>query len=547
MLAKKSNSKDYSDIVFDTRTKAVLTTRTHGNQESIKEKISAVREVVPNRSNHEITLVLQYYDNNVNEAIAAFMEDGAASALKAWNYTGSKPAKKRNKKKSNNRQSIVTSESIELTKDAQGTNQTPLVQNDDDKCVAACENSAVSYDTYENHQNGVVDEALISEVPDDKSDDTSSIKTDASEKNKSFQTNHVSSTMNPSRYSSNQNSRQNSVSISDDSVLCKSSRGKKGLEKSIKELARHALSFQRSSNLLAEEIEKSQKRLQQSFKELHLVLDDREKQLAKELNDVKQQATDLLSARQDQAAKLKIAVDRADGMTDAELNELRIDIKHFVSERKFDEDLWRTCRFVRDHDKLIREVKAYGEIVPVKNQYTQRRQSVSSTTSSLTHSELSSNFVLSPIEKMSVPVPAENEMPLCSTVSLCSTSLNASELAELHQKLQESLRLQGLQTQSMSGTGSTNKQLSSSNRKLGASERSGFLEGDAQMNGNSSTRTSLPARDQQRGLDEDGRQAVLSNGESYPAQRGNYRRGNSRFPRNQNNRMYGRQSGNAAN
>lgn len=552
MFAKKSNGKDSSGILFDSRTKAVMTTLPHGNQESIKEKIAAVREVVPNRSNHEITLVLQYYENNVSEVIAAFMEDGAASALKSWNYTGSKPAKKKNKKKGNNKQAVGIPEGDQPAKEeATESCQDGEEPNDSDKDVATCENSDVPY---ESHQNGVMRETLISEVPDDKSDDASSVKTDSSEKMKPVHVNRVASTVKPNRYSSNQNSRQNSVSISDDPTSLKSSRGKKGLEKSIKELSRHTLSFQRSSNLLAEEIEKSQKRLQQSFRELHQTLEEREKQLAKELNVVKQQATDLLSTRQEQAAKIKVTIDRADGMTDAELNELRIDIKHFVSERKFDEDLWRTCRFVRDHDRLIREVREYGEVVPVKNQFTQRRQSVSSTTSSLTQSEPSCSVVASPTEKTpSVPLVANAEAPPDFAINLSSTSLNASELTELHQKLQESLRQQGLQTKAASRPGTASRHpASSSSRETDRSNARVSSSSDyvAQMNGDGSVDVRLPARDQRQVSDRSGRRPTKTDadsGEATTVHRGNYRRGNSRFPRSQNNRTYGGQPGNSVN
>ena len=41
---------------------------------NIKEKINAIRSVVPNKSNNEIVLVLQQFDNNVDKAVQAFID-----------------------------------------------------------------------------------------------------------------------------------------------------------------------------------------------------------------------------------------------------------------------------------------------------------------------------------------------------------------------------------------------------------------------------------------------------------------------------------------
>lgn len=38
------------------------------------EQISAVRAVVPNKSNNEIVLVLQHFENSVDKAVQAFLE-----------------------------------------------------------------------------------------------------------------------------------------------------------------------------------------------------------------------------------------------------------------------------------------------------------------------------------------------------------------------------------------------------------------------------------------------------------------------------------------
>lgn len=37
-------------------------------------QINAIRSIVPNKSNNEIVLVLQQFDNNVDKAVQAFMD-----------------------------------------------------------------------------------------------------------------------------------------------------------------------------------------------------------------------------------------------------------------------------------------------------------------------------------------------------------------------------------------------------------------------------------------------------------------------------------------
>ncbi|MGH0155628.1 UNVERIFIED_CONTAM: hypothetical protein FKN15_031726 [Acipenser sinensis] len=59
-------------VVFDTQSKMVMSQG--GSFEKMKEKISAVRAVVPNRSNNEIVLVLQHHDNSVDRAVQAFVD-----------------------------------------------------------------------------------------------------------------------------------------------------------------------------------------------------------------------------------------------------------------------------------------------------------------------------------------------------------------------------------------------------------------------------------------------------------------------------------------
>uniref|UniRef100_A0A8C6IX60 Uncharacterized protein n=1 Tax=Melopsittacus undulatus TaxID=13146 RepID=A0A8C6IX60_MELUD len=92
-LSRCFPSADPSGFVFDVQSNTVLAQG--GTFENMKEKISAVRAIVPNRSNNEIVLVLQHFDNCVDKTVQAFMEGNASEVLKEWTVTG----KKKNKKK----------------------------------------------------------------------------------------------------------------------------------------------------------------------------------------------------------------------------------------------------------------------------------------------------------------------------------------------------------------------------------------------------------------------------------------------------------------
>uniref|UniRef100_A0A8D2HE65 Spermatosis associated serine rich 2 n=1 Tax=Urocitellus parryii TaxID=9999 RepID=A0A8D2HE65_UROPR len=92
-MSRKQSQKDSSGFIFDLQSNTVLAQG--GTFENMKEKINAVRAIVPNKSNNEIILVLQHFDNCVDKTVQAFMEGSASEVLKEWTVTG----KKKNKKK----------------------------------------------------------------------------------------------------------------------------------------------------------------------------------------------------------------------------------------------------------------------------------------------------------------------------------------------------------------------------------------------------------------------------------------------------------------
>jgi hypothetical protein len=79
---------------------------------------------------------------------------------------------------------------------------------------------------------------------------------------------------------------------------------------------------------------------------------------------------ELLERRQKKATELKQAVDTCERLKDDELLDLKADIKHFVSERKLDEDLGLKKRFDCDANKLFDSINLFGSIAKIEDHYS---------------------------------------------------------------------------------------------------------------------------------------------------------------------------------
>ncbi|KAF3824246.1 hypothetical protein GH733_008531 [Mirounga leonina] len=103
-----------------------------------------------------------------------------------------------------------------------------------------------------------------------------------------------------------------------------------------------------------------------------LVIIDKEVSLMAEMDKVKEEAMEILTARQKKAEELKRLTDLASQMAEMQLAELRAEIKHFVSERKYDEELGKAARFSCDIEQLKAQIMLCGEITHPKNNYSSR-------------------------------------------------------------------------------------------------------------------------------------------------------------------------------
>ncbi|XP_051817941.1 spermatogenesis-associated serine-rich protein 2 [Antechinus flavipes] len=427
-MSKKQNQKDPSGFIFDLQSNTVLAQG--GTFENMKEKINAVRAIVPNRSNNEIILVLQHFDNCVDKTVQAFMEGNASEVLKEWTITG----KKKNKKKKSKPKPTA-----EVTNNLPDTNK--LASTQDEPSIASLDKGGIN--GY--HVNGAANDTEsvdslsegleILSIDARELEDSESTTSDMPDRTVSMLENGVSDfeskslimnatqtsqqsvkheSRNPTKslsrpIPSTQFSGLGSLSTIEDVPL--SSTNKKlgsNIEKSVKDLQRCTVSLARYRVVVKEEMDASIKKMKQAFAELQSCLMDREVALLAEMDKVKAEAMEILLSRQKKAEMLKKMTDVAVRMSEEQLVELRADIKHFVSERKYDEDLGRVARFTCDIDTLKMSIDSFGQVSHPKNSYSTRSR-------------------CSSVTSMSLSSPSDATVPSSSTCASAPSLTNANK------------------------------------------------------------------------------------------------------------------------
>ncbi|XP_064646024.1 SPATS2-like protein [Lineus longissimus] len=404
-------------------------------QDGVKEKCQAVREVMPGKSNNEIILVLQYYDYNVETAIQAYVEDGAKEALREWHFSGTKLNNK--KKKKNKAKPKEESPTPGLGDQASSKPSSETIQPKQPSITPAPKPV----------QAPVVRPPPKEEPSKEKA--SPPVKSKPQESQPEPHTHHGTNAHgHPHHGHALAHAAKRERTLSERSTSSISSRSVKphaGLEKSYKDLQRQTTSLQRLKLVVNEEMDKSQKRIRSVVEELRLELNKREIELIADMEKAKQAALEILDMRQEKGHDLRLNMDRAPSMKDEEINELRIDVKHFVADRKVDEELGRTTRFLYDSDHLVSEISKFGEVLPVKASYSPRRPSISSIASS----DISHNDLPSPSASLTAKslAASQNSTTLLRD-SKTMDGLTSSEVAELQMRLKDSLKLQGLPVKS---------------------------------------------------------------------------------------------------
>ncbi|XP_047438973.1 spermatogenesis-associated serine-rich protein 2 [Mugil cephalus] len=403
-MAKKNSQRDTSGVVFDTRSKMVMSQG--GTAERMKEKISAVRAVVPNKSNNEIVLVLQHFENCVDKAVQAFLEGSAVEILKEWNVTGKKKPKKKKKPKP---QPEASAEPVppEVTSREEGKDEmngfhaNGSVMDGESLDSLSEQLDSASLDAAE-----LDSEPATSETTGAEAESQGSAPSPASQQGGR---NHHGPRGNKPRHRPGSNIHPHSSSFaptSDDQGPGGVKKMAPNIDRSVKDLQRCTASLTRYRMVVKEEMDSSIKRMKQTFSELQSCLMDREVTLLGEMDKVKAESMMNLDARQKKAEELRRLTDQSASMSEEQLSELRADIKHFVSERKYDEDLGKAVRFTFDIEPLKTSISGFGSVYHPRTGYSNRSR-CSSTSSSVA----SPSLVDPPPPTQTQPPPSENRPP----------------------------------------------------------------------------------------------------------------------------------------
>ncbi|KAG9333971.1 hypothetical protein JZ751_009287 [Albula glossodonta] len=395
-MAKKNSQKDTSGVVFDTHSKMVMSQG--GTYERMKEKINAVRAVVPNKSNNEIVLVLQHFENSVDRAVQAF------------------PKKKKPKPKP---QPETPAEPEQAEPEPAG----PAPPSDAKDAINGfhANGSVLDGDSLdslsEQLDSASLDAAELDSEPatPDLSDATSGVEMDAKPRPLS-QASHLSHGGRSSQGARGNKSRPRPTSsghqppasyqlLPDDSQHGATGNKKiaPNIDRSVKDLQRCTASLSRYRVVFdgpgggpagrnGQSQSRSQCRVLQTVAACGRVFGpvrelspagSQPQMLALDTESGALFAVAILDGRQKKAEELRRLTDQSASMSEDQLTELRADIKHFVSERKYDEDLGRAVKFTYELEPLKKSVMGFGQVYHPQTGYSSRSR-CSSASSSIT-------------------------------------------------------------------------------------------------------------------------------------------------------------------
>ncbi|NXN31627.1 SPAS2 protein, partial [Nycticryphes semicollaris] len=401
---------DASGFIFDVQSNTVMAQG--GTFENMKEKVNvAVRAIVPNRSNNEIVLVLQHFDNCVDKTVQAFMEGNASEVLKEWTVTGKK---KNKKKKTKPKPPAESSSGLPAPGKLVSTEEEPSASAEKGGIngfhVNGCAHDTESVDSLSEGLDALsIDARELEECEAAGPRGTVCFSTAVPELANGiadFDTKslilHPSQSPSSPRQRPEQRSTSRSLSrsaapgsvplplsvprLEDLPVSPANKKLGSNIEKSVKDLQRCTVSLARYRVVVKEEMDVSIKKMKQVFAELQSSLMDREVALLAEMDKVKAEASKalvFLQARGAVGADVPMGHRLPPG-AESDLPPAHTGPKpHFVSERKYDEDLGRVARFSCDLEALKRSIASFGQVSHPKNSYSTRSRCSSVTAVSL--------------------------------------------------------------------------------------------------------------------------------------------------------------------
>ena len=138
------------------------------------------------------------------------------------------------------------------------------------------------------------------------------------------------------------------------------------LTKSTKDLQRQTSTLTNVELTFENEIKSSIKRIDDVFKQLREIIKEREIELYLEMDKAKEHGLNIIHRRQQRGSELRQRVDRCDRLEPVEIDNLRTDIKQFVTDRRYDlgEELTSSHRFEYDQ-ALVEALKTFGTVLQI--------------------------------------------------------------------------------------------------------------------------------------------------------------------------------------
>jgi hypothetical protein len=389
------------------------------------EKIAKVREVVRSVNTNDIILALHNYDLDVERTIQAFCEVGAKGALGEWEQSKvtSKKNKQKNKPQVNGGVKASTASSTPLSQAALPTSNgaTKLQSN----AYSFSSSSDIVNEAINGYTNGYLDN-----------------NSKPAPKNKSGAATSSSSAKPKPPLNAGQ---QNGTSSRLVEVLSQNEQEqKKVLSRELTGLQAHHKELDNAHNKFDKELVVAQSNITQCFQELRQALMERERQLHDELMHCRHAGETHFNGRRNEVRRLQQNSDRINSLKENEVRHLIEELQSFGARKAYDTEVGHATRFVYDNSKLIRAITQFGEIVPVK--VGQFGETASVHAADIKHSTSHSSLVSSVGEDSGLgqvsPVAQVKSVAQVETVA--SNSLSETELADIHRRMEELLKQQGI-------------------------------------------------------------------------------------------------------
>jgi hypothetical protein len=177
---------------------------------------------------------------------------------------------------------------------------------------------------------------------------------------------------------------------------------------------------------------------------------DREQELLTMLGLVQAQGGKLLAGRHENAKKLRLLGENIGLLSESQASDLRSDIKHFLSERKIDEELAKMEWFSGSVDELKQEVQHLGKVSEIRHLYSERKASPSNPRREEVQSQGRSSNPVDQYKQMTngtvtstaISHSESSRKPTAAKVSNDSDDLDLHLQAELHSKLKQAVSQQ---------------------------------------------------------------------------------------------------------